>query len=60
MQLCRFEIPNLKVVHFLIKDHLDRGYNSGSGVDTLAKNLGEWVRCRRVEVPNKFLDRGRV
>ncbi|KAF2251208.1 DUF1446-domain-containing protein [Trematosphaeria pertusa] len=56
----RFEMRNLCVVHFLIKNHLDRGYNSGSGVDTLAKNLGEWIRCRRVEVPDKFLERGRI
>ncbi|KAJ4305613.1 hypothetical protein N0V90_001144 [Kalmusia sp. IMI 367209] len=56
----RFEMKNLRAVHFLIKNHLDRGYNSGSGIDTLAKNLGEWVRCRRVQVPNVFLERGRI
>ncbi|KAF2451833.1 DUF1446-domain-containing protein [Karstenula rhodostoma CBS 690.94] len=56
----RFEMKNLRVLHFLIKNHLDRGYNSGSGIDTLAKNLGEWVRCRRVEVPDRFLGRGRI
>jgi hypothetical protein len=55
-----FEMENLRVVHFLIKNHLDRGYNSGSGIDTLAKNLGEWVRCRKVEVPERFLERGRI
>jgi hypothetical protein len=55
-----FEMKNLRVVHFLIKNHLDRGYNSGSGIDTLAKNLGEWVRCRKVEVPERFLKRGRI
>lgn len=53
-------MKNLRVVHFLIKNHLDRGYNSGSGVDTLAKNLGEWVRCRVVDVPERFLARGWV
>lgn len=25
----RFEMANLRAVHFLLKDHLDRGYNSG-------------------------------
>lgn len=29
----RFEMGNLRAVHFLLKDHLDRGYNSGSGID---------------------------
>jgi hypothetical protein len=56
----RFEMKNLRVVHFLLKNHLDRGYNSGGGVDTLAKNLGEFLRSRRVEIPNKFLERGRI
>ena len=56
----RFEMRNLRVVHFLLKDWLDRGYNSGSGVDTLAKNLGEFLRCRRVQIPNVFLERGRI
>ncbi|KAF2658611.1 DUF1446-domain-containing protein, partial [Lophiostoma macrostomum CBS 122681] len=56
----RFEMGKLRAVHFLLKDWLDRGYNSGSGVDTLAKNLGEFLRGRRVGVPRRFLERGRV
>lgn len=56
----RFEMGNLRVVHFLLKNHLDRGYNAGSGVDTLAKNLGEFLRSRVVDVPTKFLERGRI
>jgi hypothetical protein len=56
----RFEMRNLRAVHFLLKNHLDRGYNSGSGVDTLAKNLGEFLRGRTVDVPVKFLERGRI
>ncbi|KAH7132638.1 hypothetical protein B0J11DRAFT_232200 [Dendryphion nanum] len=56
----RFEMANIRAVHFLLKNHLDRGYNSGSGVDTLAKNLGEFLRGRRVEIPNVFLERGRI
>lgn len=30
----RFEIPGLKAVHFLLRDHLDRGYNAGAGLDS--------------------------
>ncbi|KAF4466726.1 DUF1446-domain-containing [Fusarium albosuccineum] len=56
----RFEIPNLRVVHFLLKNHLDRGYNSGSKLDTLAKNLGEYLRAKHVPVPTKFLENGHL
>ncbi|KAF2181947.1 DUF1446-domain-containing protein [Zopfia rhizophila CBS 207.26] len=56
----RFELRNLRAVHFLLKNHLDRGYNSGSGLDTLAKNLCEFLRSRRVLIPKRFLDRGKV
>ncbi|KAH7024550.1 uncharacterized protein B0I36DRAFT_366489 [Microdochium trichocladiopsis] len=51
----RFELENIRAVHFLLKNHLDRGYNSGSKLDTLAKNLGEYLRAKHVPVPVKFL-----
>lgn len=56
----RFEMPNIRAVHFLLKDHLDRGYNSGSKLDTLAKNLGEYLRAKHVDVPVKFLENGHL
>lgn len=56
----RFEMPNLRAVHFLLHDHLDRGYNANSKLDTLGKNVCEYLRSKWVEVPIKFLDRGRV
>ncbi|KAF2470054.1 DUF1446-domain-containing protein [Lindgomyces ingoldianus] len=56
----RFEMRGLRVVHFLLKNHLDRGYNSTGGLDTLAKNLGEFLRGRSVDVPVRFLERGWV
>lgn len=34
----RFEMPNLRAVHFLLHDHLDRGYNACSTYDTLGKS----------------------
>ncbi|KAB5533429.1 hypothetical protein GE09DRAFT_1227445 [Coniochaeta sp. 2T2.1] len=55
----RFEIPGIRAVHFLIRDHLDRGYNSTSEYDTLGKNLCEYLRAKYVDIPNKFLRRGR-
>ncbi|KAF2114571.1 hypothetical protein BDV96DRAFT_547692 [Lophiotrema nucula] len=56
----RFEMKNIHAVHFLLKNHLDRGYNSGSKLDTLAKNLCEYLRAKVVPVPKKFLEGGRI
>ncbi|CAK7212150.1 hypothetical protein SCUCBS95973_001344 [Sporothrix curviconia] len=55
----RFELPGIRAVHFLLRDHLDRGYNSTSELDTLGKNIGEYLRAKYVDLPNKFLNRGR-
>ncbi|KAI1618844.1 hypothetical protein EDD36DRAFT_471167 [Exophiala viscosa] len=59
-QIDRCEFPNIRAVHFLLKDHLDRGFNSTSSFDSLGKNLCEYIRCRYIDIPNKFLERGRV
>ncbi|KAK3627951.1 hypothetical protein LTR56_018941 [Elasticomyces elasticus] len=56
----RFEIPGIKAVHFLLHDHLDRSYNASSTYDGLGKNVCEYLRAKHVEIPNKFLRRGRV
>ena len=47
-------------VHFLLKDHLDRGVSSSSTYDVLGKNLAEYLRCKLVDIPDKFLGRGRI
>lgn len=56
----RFELPHIRAVHFLVHDHLDRGFNSSSSLDGLGKNLCEFIRCRHVDLPTKFLSRGKV
>lgn len=56
----RFEMGRIRAVHFLLKNHLDRGYNSGSKLDTLAKNLGEYLRAKSVPIPSKFLENGHL
>jgi hypothetical protein len=56
----RCEFPGVKAVHFLLKDHLDRGSISSSSMDPFGKNLCEYIRGRYVDIPNKFLERGRV
>jgi hypothetical protein len=56
----RFEFQGLRAVHFLLKDHLDRGVSCTTSVDFLGKNCAEYLRCRQVDVPLKFLARGRI
>ena len=56
----RFEMPNIKAVHFLLHDHLDRGYDACSTYDTLGKNCLEYLRAKTVDIPKKFIDRGTV
>lgn len=56
----RFELPYLNAVHFLLKDHLDRGVASSSTYDVLGKNVGEYLRYKHVPLPNKFLARSKI
>ncbi|KAH8681789.1 hypothetical protein BX600DRAFT_521096 [Xylariales sp. PMI_506] len=56
----RFEMRNIKAVHFLLHDHLDRGYDACSTYDTLGKNCLEYLRAKTVEIPQRFLERGTV
>ncbi|KAJ8112189.1 hypothetical protein OPT61_g5392 [Boeremia exigua] len=56
----RCEFTGLKAVHFLLKDHLDRGVSCTTSVDFLGKNCAEFLRARVVDVPMKFLARGRI
>lgn len=59
-QIDRCEFPNIRAVHFLLKDHLDRGFNSTSSFDSLGKNLCEYIRSKHIDIPNRFLERGRI
>ncbi|ERT00217.1 uncharacterized protein SPSK_08869 [Sporothrix schenckii 1099-18] len=56
----RFELPNIRAVHFLLHDHLDRGYDACSTYDTLGKNCLEYLRAKTVDIPVKFVERGTV
>jgi hypothetical protein len=51
---------SILAVHFLLKDHLDRGVASSSTYDVLGKNVAEYLRCKHVDIPQKFLDRGKI
>jgi hypothetical protein len=40
----RFEMKNIRAVHFQLNDHLDRSYNASSTYDGLGKNVCEYLR----------------
>lgn len=56
----RMEFPHIWAVHFLVHDHLDRGVTANATYDVLGKFLSEFIRARIVDVPTKFLERGRI
>ncbi|OAG00896.1 DUF1446-domain-containing protein [Paraphaeosphaeria sporulosa] len=56
----RCEFPGLKAIHFLLRDHLDRGVSCTTSVDFLGKNCAEFLRARVVDIPAKFLARGHI
>ncbi|KAG9792222.1 DUF1446-domain-containing protein, partial [Aureobasidium melanogenum] len=60
IEIDRFELPNLRAVHFLFRNLLDRGATSTSTVDWLGKNVAEYLRARHVDIPVKFLARGKL
>lgn len=60
IEIERFELPNLRAVHFLFRNLLDRGATSTSTVDFLGKNCAEFLRSRYVHVPQRFIARGRL
>lgn len=60
IEIDRFELNNMKGVHFLFRNLLDRGVNSTSTVDFLGKNCAEFLRNRFVDIPVKFLNRSRL
>ncbi|KAL4735252.1 hypothetical protein BDV11DRAFT_208657 [Aspergillus similis] len=56
----RFQLKNLRAVHFLFRNLLDRGVSSTTTVDFLGKNVAEFLRARWVDLPVRFLNRGRL
>ncbi|TKA35369.1 hypothetical protein B0A54_13448 [Friedmanniomyces endolithicus] len=56
----RLELPGLHAVHFLLHDHLDRGVSCSASIDVLGKNVAEFLRARHVDLPVKFLNRGKL
>jgi hypothetical protein len=56
----RLELPNLRAVHFLCRNLLDRGVGVTTTVDFLGKNVAEYLRAKWVDLPVRFLNRGKL
>ncbi|KAJ5102412.1 hypothetical protein NUU61_004634 [Penicillium alfredii] len=56
----RFELPGLHAVHFLFRNLLDRGVGVTTTVDFLGKNVAEYLRSRYGDIPERFLNRGKL
>lgn len=55
LKIERFRFPNLKALNFVIHGVLGEGVSSSSRPDPQAKGLGEYLRSRSVDVPNRLL-----
>ncbi|MQA96945.1 MAG: acyclic terpene utilization AtuA family protein [Streptosporangiales bacterium] len=55
LEISRYELGNLKAVNFVIHGLLGEGATSTTRLDGQAKALGEWVRARQVQVPERLL-----
>jgi hypothetical protein len=48
-------LPNLRAVNFVIDDILGQGVAYQARFDPQAKGLGEWLRSRHVDIPERLL-----
>jgi hypothetical protein len=55
LRVDRFLLPNLHAVNFVIHRFLGEGVASGTRLDPQAKGLGEWLRARLVDLPDRLL-----
>jgi hypothetical protein len=58
LDVCRFELPNLSALNFVIVGLLGEGVAASTRPDPQAKGLGEYLRSRTAEIPAALLDRG--
>ncbi|MYR31313.1 acyclic terpene utilization AtuA family protein [Nocardiopsis alba] len=57
LRVTRHPLPSLRAVDFWIEGLLAPGTARREGVDPQAKGLGEWLRARRMPVPELLLER---
>lgn len=55
LPVTRHLLPNLRAVNFVIEDILGRGVAYQARFDPQAKGLGEWLRSRHVDIPERLL-----
>ncbi len=55
LPICRYLLPNVLAVNFVIEDLLGLGVAYAARFDPQAKALGEWLRSRLVDIPVELL-----
>jgi Acyclic terpene utilisation family protein AtuA len=55
LPVTRHLLPNLRAVNFVIEDILGQGVAYQARFDPQAKGLGEWLRSRHVDIPERLL-----
>ncbi|MEV6106765.1 acyclic terpene utilization AtuA family protein [Streptomyces sp. NPDC051940] len=55
LTVVRQVLPNLRALNFTVEGLLGEGVASQARFDPQAKALGEWLRCRYVEIPEELL-----
>jgi hypothetical protein len=55
LPVIRHLLPNLRAVNFVIDDILGQGVAYQARFDPQAKGLGEWLRSRHVDIPERLL-----
>lgn len=55
LPVTRHVLPNLRAVNFVIEDILGQGVAYQARFDPQAKGLGEWLRSRHVDIPERLL-----
>ena len=55
LPVTRHVLPNLRAVNFVIDGILGQGVAYQARFDPQAKGLGEWLRCRHVDIPERLL-----
>jgi hypothetical protein len=55
LPVTRHLLPNLRAVNFVIDDILGQGVAYQARFDPQAKGLGEWLRSRYVDIPERLL-----
>jgi hypothetical protein len=55
LEIERHALPNLRALNFVLHGLLGQGVAASTRFDPQAKALGEWLRCRNVDIPEVLL-----